>query len=148
MKIVMADKKEKSRAIARKYYQRHKAERLLYAREHRGQHHLVAMRWAQNHKAERKAYYLKHREQIKARVLAHYANSPIAHCIVCGMADPDVLCLDHINDDAVMRGHRGKGGANFYLRLEQANYPKGYQTLCANCNLKKELKRRRNCASS
>lgn len=111
-------------------------------------HRLVAKRWAQEHKGKKAMYLLEYRRQIKARVLAHYSDSDIPHCLFCGITDIDVLCLDHIDNDALARGHRHKGGANFYFRLEQSSYPDGYQTLCANCNLKKELIRRRGCVSS
>jgi len=145
-----AKNKERCRATGRRYYQKHKDERRLYAQNHREQHRLVSKRWAQENRMERKAWTLKYREGIKIATLAHYSNSDIPCCILCGITDIDVLCLDHINNDALIRGHRGggKGGANFYFELQKADYPQGYKTLCANCNLKKELKRRRNCALS
>ena len=141
------DKKQRQNEASKRYYARHREERLLYGREHKEQHRLVSRRWAEKHRAERRVYYLKYKEGIKLAVLSHYSKSAIPRCIVCGIVDIDVLCLDHINNDSLARGHRGKGGINFYTRLMNDSYPDGYQTLCANCNLKKELTRRRSCVS-
>uniref|UniRef100_A0A6M3K2M8 Uncharacterized protein n=1 Tax=viral metagenome TaxID=1070528 RepID=A0A6M3K2M8_9ZZZZ len=87
------------------------------------------------------------RERYQARkqdVLKHYGGDP-PKCAHCGITDIDVLCIDHING----------GGRKHYLELQAKNiimqkwlqdngYPEGYQILCANCNLKKEVERRRN----
>lgn len=82
---------------------------------------------------------------LKAEVLAHYGKNGL--CCAwpnCAVVDLDVLTLDHINNDGSLerRAGRGKGG-DLYRRLRKANYPQGYQTLCANHQLKKELLRHR-----
>ena len=63
-------------------------------------------------------------------------------CRWCGQGDIDVLCLDHINDDG---GQRPRGGGKLYARLIRQGYlgAEGLQVLCASCNMKKEIVRRR-----
>lgn len=100
-------------------------------------------------------YYKNHRDVVRSRhnrenakikevVLTHYGEGKPA-CIVCGFEDIDCLNIDYINDNG--KEHRkeiGVGsGNNFYKWLLDNDFPVGFQTLCANCNLKKELERRR-----
>ena len=85
-----------------------------------------------------KAYRL----QLKLEMIKAYGGK----CKFCGEKDPDVLVLDHINDDGHLErkanGH--KGGSKMYSQLRKKNWPQGYlQLLCSNCNLRKEMKRRR-----
>ena len=40
-------------------------------------------------------------------------------------------------------GEKRLAGGDFYLWLKKSGYLEGYQTLCANCNLKKEMMRLR-----
>ena len=81
----------------------------------------------------------------KQEVFLFYANGTI-QCAFCGMSDLDVLCIDHVHNNG--RKHRraigNKRGSAFYRWLQQNNYPDGFQVLCANCNQKKEVLRRRN----
>lgn len=61
-------------------------------------------------------------------------------CAECGISDPDVLTLDHIDPGTVVRRNgRREGGNDLYIRLRMDGYPKGYQVLCYNCNIKKHL---------
>ncbi len=58
----------------------------------------------------------------------------------CGIADTDVLCVDHIHDDGFKERKSGSYGSKFYYRLRAEGFPKDrYQLLCANCNM---IKRR------
>lgn len=85
--------------------------------------------------------------KVKAEALAHYGPGGELRCSWpgCRENDLDVLTLDHINNDGCKErrrvgtsayGNRGCG------RLKKLGYPLGYQTLCANHQLKKELQRR------
>ena len=61
-------------------------------------------------------------------------------CVECDIDDPDVLVLDHINDDGAE--HRKRvGNQNVYTDLIKRGYPDEVQLLCANCNLRKERRR-------
>ena len=69
-----------------------------------------------------------------------------ATCRWCGQGDIDVLSVDHIANNGA--AHRYPCGAKMtgyklYQWLRARDYPSGYQILCMNCNLKKELLRKR-----
>jgi hypothetical protein len=88
------------------------------------------------------------RDARKIEVLSHYGNGKL--CCVwpdCEVSDVDMLTIDHVNNNgAEHRRELGtKGKANHLYRiLKSSGYPEGYQTLCANHQLKKELVRKRN----
>lgn len=105
--------------------------------------------YRETHKEELKAYFRvngrKGRIEIKIEVLSHYGPNRKLQCAWenCEVVDMDMLTLDHVNDNgALERKILRRGGANFYRSLKKKNYPSGYQTLCANHQLKKELVRR------
>ena len=67
-------------------------------------------------------------------------------CEWCGQGDQDVLTLDHINNDgAKHRREAGlqRSGNSLYRWVVKHDYPTIFQVLCASCNLKKEVLRRR-----
>lgn len=81
-------------------------------------------------------------ESLKNGVYAHYGRE----CTRCGEDDPDVLTVDHINQDGAghvnARGNRYRG-VHLYRWLRQNEYPEGFRVLCMNCNVKvyREFKR-------
>lgn len=105
------------------------------------------------HKEYNKKYYPQHRsktlqagyrnrERIRLEALSRYSIRGVIRCARCGNANIDVLVIDHIEDGG--NAHRravGKRCLNYWLR--DNNYPEGFQVLCSNCNLQKEVKRRR-----
>jgi len=65
-------------------------------------------------------------------------------CCKCGIADIDVLCIDHINNDGHIERKQGIKGLMLQLEVTRiSNVESRYQLLCANCNLKKEIARRK-----
>ena len=79
------------------------------------------------------------RIEIKREVLAHYGKNQLA-CVICGESRLACLSIDHI--DGGGKSHRKElnaYGHRFYKRLKQANFPKGYQTLCMNCQFVKVI---------
>lgn len=99
----------------------------------------------------RRKYYQEHREhsldlawkrsqRIKLEVLTYYSLTSSPSCHFCGITDIDVLCLDHV-DGGGQRHRKIIGGSSktLFYQLIQQGFPEGYQVLCANCNLKKEL---------
>jgi hypothetical protein len=94
--------------------------------------------------------YAKNRkssERRKLRVLTHYGKSRKLLCCWrgCKVCDPDMLSLDHINNDGAEDRKSGfEGcGAGLYRKVEREGYPEGFQTLCHNHQWKKELMKRR-----
>jgi hypothetical protein len=89
------------------------------------------------------------REKLKKLVMTRYGNKTAA-CVKCGFDNIDALCLDHINDNGsqerktVMGKNKNGSGTRFYGYIKKMGFPDGYQTLCANCNLIKEIERKRN----
>ena len=82
--------------------------------------------------------------QRKLRVLAHYGKGNLPNCCWegCTVIDPDMLSIDHKdNNGAEDRKVRGTGNT-LYLSLEKEGYPEGFQTLCHNHQWKKEILRR------
>ncbi len=79
---------------------------------------------------EKKEYNKNRHRELKVRVLTYYGNGKMA-CVKCDFEDIRALSLDHIDRDV---GVRFKGRTTqLYKYLEVNNYPKGYQTLCMNC---------------
>jgi hypothetical protein len=82
----------------------------------------------------------------KTSVMTHYGKDGKLICCWdgCIVNDVDMLTLDHIeNNGAEHRREYTKtgrgGGAQLYNKLIAEGFPKGYQTLCANHNLKKHI---------
>ena len=79
--------------------------------------------------------------RLRARMFEVYGTT----CAHCGFADTDCLQLDHIaNNGSDSRRENGRvGGVMYYAALQRQGWPRdGYQVLCANCNIKKEVQHR------
>lgn len=77
----------------------------------------------------------RRRERLKS-LRAYGGESPSCGC--CGEATLLFLSLDHVNGG----GHAQRketGGGGFYSWLRRHNYPSGFQVLCHNCNLGRQL---------
>jgi len=90
-----------------------------------------------------RGYQRKMRKRLKFEVFEHYSTLGHPNCLHCGEDDIDVLCLDHISNGGVEHRKLTGTGSAFHWWLQKNDYPEGYQVLCANCNLKKEILRRR-----
>jgi hypothetical protein len=102
----------------------------------------------QVHLASRREYDSAWNARLKAEVLAHYGKDSKLQCVwpECEVTDPDMLTLDHIdNDGAKRRKLEPSHVTSPVLRsfLKTSGFPSGYQTLCHNHQWKKELSRRR-----
>lgn len=110
--------KECGLVMSNRYYQQNLEAERLQARE----------RYHQNPSRQR-----VEREAIKAEVLTHYGGGTLA-CVRCGFSDIRALSIDHISGNGTEEKKRlGRAGTEFYRWLRQNLYPKGYQTLCMNC---------------
>lgn len=76
---------------------------------------------------------------LKLDALQHYG----LECKRCGFGDVRALQIDHTkNDGNIERGLLGGknfSGWRFYSWLKKNDWPDGYQTLCANCNVIKHI---------
>jgi hypothetical protein len=93
------------------------------------------LKWAQANRPKRRAASKKCALARKLRVLSAYGGA----CRRCKIADPDVLDLDHINNDGALDRERYRSAPGLYVQVEKENYPARFQLLCRNCNWKKHL---------
>jgi 5-methylcytosine-specific restriction endonuclease McrA len=101
------------------------------------------------HNASSKAYYEANKERVSTKqkprllkdrldAITHYGGK----CAYCGEDRFEFLAFDHINDDGA--SHRKViGKRNIAPWLKHNNYPEGFQILCHNCNLAKNIQARR-----
>src|ERR1700731_3209728 len=83
------------------------------------------------------------RKRTKRRVIDAYGGKCAAKG--CKIRDIDMLTVDHVNNDGA-KERRNKtvwSGDAIYRHVIKEGFPKKYQILCANHNLKKELERKR-----
>ncbi len=110
----------------------------------------MAYKNPEDHKAYNAAYRERNRQalrdkakvyrrELKRRVLERYG----LVCQYCGFEDIRALQIDHIHDNGAEErkalGGQQVSGWRFYEHLSKQKYPDGYQTLCANCNMIKQL---------
>lgn len=118
-----------------------RAKNIKSARKHAKKRAENSARWRELNPGKREAF----NEHRKVRVLTHYGKERLLLCCWegCTVCDPDMLSIDHKNNDGSQdRNIRGTGN-NLYLSLEKEGYPEGFQTLCHNHQWKKEILRRR-----
>lgn len=83
----------------------------------------------------------KSRNIAKLKVFKHYSKG-IIKCVCCGEKETDFLTLDHTNNDGAKHRKilgRNFSGSVFYSWLISHNFPKGFQVMCFNCNLGKNI---------
>ena len=119
-----------------------------YRDDHREQRRKWNRDWIASHKEQYNASKYRYRDRLKAEAISIYSDG-LSVCAICGEDDIDVLCLDHINDDGAEHrkqigiAGRSTSGTNTHAALKREGWPKGIQVLCANCNLKKQILKRR-----
>ncbi len=102
--------------------------------------------WAQKHPDRVNAATRKSDLKLKTEVLTYYGKSGKLKCCwrKCHIIDIDCLTIDHVKNDG--QKHRKYGrrltGRTLYRFLRLQKYPVGFQTLCANHQIKKEILRR------
>jgi hypothetical protein len=89
--------------------------------------------WVEENKDRRKNTALHYYYNLQNAAILAYGGYK---CAWCGIDEPLVLALDHINNDG--NEHRKQigstGGAKLYKWLRDNKYPSGFQVLCMNCN--------------
>ena len=82
--------------------------------------------------------------EVKSIVLAHYGPDGLMQCSWsgCFVDDPDMLTLDHVNDDGAIRRKNGEEtGHKLRIWLLRHGFPSDFQTLCWNHQMKKRCLR-------
>ncbi len=114
--------REVRKAYANRYYQEHKERIIAYKKRY----------WQLNKErlsAKDKERVTRNRAILKRDVLTHYGGGKCA-CVKCSFSDIRALSIDHLGGGG--NKHRVRIN-NFYRWLKRGEYPKGYQTLCMNC---------------
>ena len=105
-----------------------------YMREYRKKH-------GEKIRAKQRGYY----DDARREALEHYGGKP-PKCKECGESYLECLQLDHTDNNRrqIEKDYGYKlGGNQILMWLRKNNYPSGFQVLCANCNIKKEMSQRR-----
>jgi len=107
---------------------------------------------------DRKSYYKHHPERLlQSRIKANRYTEENKNAVInvltngegtcrwCGQGDIDVLTVDHVLGGGTRHRNmiKSRNGQSLYSWIIRNDYPDGFQVLCANCNLKKEVMRRR-----
>lgn len=94
-------------------------------------------------KAKERERGRKYWQEAKRQAMQAYGNK----CACCGESDLRFLSIDHVNNDGAAhrrellgpdRKKRGAGSA-IYNWLRKNDYPEGFQVLCFNCNMGKQI---------
>ena len=96
-------------------------------------------RYRDKNREKIKLYSKNRRREFKRLVLERYGNV----YTLCNFSDIRALQIDHINNNGAEErkslGGQNVSGWRFYEYLIKNGLPDGYQTLCANCNMIKQL---------
>ena len=125
---------EQKRGYDRVYYQKNKVKLIQYQKEYKKRNKDKYSQW-------NKEYNVR----LRFKIISYYSNNK-NECRNCGINDIDVLCVDHINNDGNKFRKINRNthtGNNLLLWILKNNFPDIFQILCSNCNLKKEIIRRR-----
>jgi len=127
--------KERFKKNQREYYYSHKEERREYYNSHKEERQAYSRKYHNENKEKRRIQNRQYQQQVKEGILTHYGNGKCG-CVKCGESRLACLSIDHIK---AIGAKRRRKGVYFYRWLEINNYPKGYQTLCMNCQWVKRV---------
>ena len=129
----------------KKIYPNRKAFEQAYYQKHKAEFRERSLKDFAANRTQRIQQCMARDAEIKLDVLSHYGKDGQLKCCWsgCEVDDPDMLSLDHLNNDGAKDRAQGKAGIKHYRMLKKENYPDGFQTLCHNHQWKKELMRRR-----
>lgn len=139
------ENKEKVKEIINRYNKKHPKKVKLHQKNWRQKKSNYNKKWFEKN-INYKDYHKKWGYKLKLEVFIHYSYNP-PRCVICGFNDIRALALDHINNDGAKQRRSLKtgkkiSGRGIYALLKKQGYPEGFQILCANCNMIKELNRR------
>lgn len=113
----------------RKYYKTNKKRIQAYGRSYYRKNKAIVI-----------ARTKEHSRTIQFEAFRHYGRRRKIACVCCGESNPLVLTLDHKKGGGCAHRRRISGnrkypcGKQFYLWLKQRHWPRGFQTMCYNCN--------------
>lgn len=116
---------EEQRETARAYYRENTEDRKQYARKYREQNPERVSK--SRRQAERK------------RKMAAFDAYGGRACKCCGETILTFLTIDHINGCSPEKREEQGLGSGLYSWLKKHNYPPGFQVLCFNCNLGRQI---------
>ena len=123
-----AKNRDKCREKDREYMRRNREK---YNQRKREYYKSNKRKFADKHKVYQKERY----KRLRLLALQKYCLGEI-QCSCCGEKEIKFLCIDHI-DGGGTKHRKSIGKSNTYMWLKKNNYPKGFQVLCANCNMAK-----------
>lgn len=134
-------RRHQCKACKRQYHQEWAERSREHIRQKRREYHEAnreqiidrVNKWVKENPQKRRKNYLAYYYRLQDAAIRAYGGYK---CKWCGIDEPLVLTLDHINNDgAEHRKELGTlGGAPFYRWLKENDYPDGFQVLCMNCN--------------
>lgn len=88
---------------------------------------------------QKRAWDRQEQERLRLEVIDHYSKGT-RKCTHCAYDNIKALCVDHIHNNGAEERHK-LGRASQVLRyLRKNKYPEGYQILCHNCNVAKQIR--------
>lgn len=87
--------------------------------------------WVRENPDKRRKNALNYYYRLQDAALLAYGGY---RCSWCGIDDPIVLTIDHVDNDGAEHRKTVRSGAPFYKWLRDQGYPVGYVVLCMNCN--------------
>jgi len=117
-----------------------KLKKRIYRQTHKERIYKLTNEWKRNHPERTKEINQLERARLKLEVLTYYGTNRCA-CVKCGESRLACLSLDHINGNGKTERklHPYRQGSNLYRQLKREGYPKGFQTLCMNCQFVKRV---------
>lgn len=139
---------EKHKAIMRKYYIKNRESMLKYSKEYYKRNRKKMKKCYEEWKVKNREKYLNYHkdyhQKFKIKLLTHYGFGVCA-CVICGENRLACLSIDHIEGNgAKHRKELRKQRQSFYYWLKREEYPKGFQTLCMNCQFIKRANNNEN----
>jgi len=113
------------------YYRASHAKRLERARARYAANPLAY--WTPERRARANELAKARTTVLREQVLSVYGRK----CACCGEAEPKFLTIDHVDNNGAEMRKEHRQGACMYRWLIKRGYPKGFQTLCMNCNFGK-----------
>ncbi|MGY5151581.1 MAG: hypothetical protein ACW9XA_04875 [Candidatus Nitrosopumilus sp. bin_6a] len=128
------------------YYLKNKPKILEDAKQYRIKNHDSIIeylnQWRKSHREENNQASKETYQKNKMLCLNHYSKGKI-ECKECKENKIAFMTIDHIKPRKEYGHNRETSSSALYRILKKDNFPSGYRVLCYNCNMIKEVKKRR-----